>query len=139
MSVGPQGAPAHYLHSFAAILAPAVGFGLAGALSRRWLAIPLLGLLLYPLMFLTIAAMVQAMVFSGCGHISPAGGYYPLSSIAECMTQWPTIYRNLSVLSFPNTALVLFVTGWIVALIGLVSAVRALRAESRPPLRQPAC
>lgn len=129
MSVGPSGAPAYYLHSFAAILAPAVGFGLAGALSRRWLAIPLLGLLLYPLAFLIIAAVVQAMVFGGCGHISPSGGYYPIASIAECATQWPVIYRNLAVISFPKTALVLFAAGWIVALIGLISAVRALHAE----------
>jgi hypothetical protein len=133
MSVGPSGAPAYYLHSFAAILAPAVGFGLAGALSRRWLAVPLLGLLLYPLLFLIVAAAVQAMVFAGCGHTSPAGGYYPIASIGECATQWPTIYRNLAVVSFPKTALVLFSAGWIVALIGLISAVRALRTEIAEP------
>ena len=129
MSVGPSGAAAHYLHSFAAILAPAIGFGLAGALSRRWLATPLLGLLLYPLLFLIIAAVVQAMVFAGCGEISPAGGYYPIASIAECATHWATIHRNLAVISFPKTALVLFVAGWLVALIGLISAVRTLRAD----------
>jgi len=138
MSVGPSGAPAHYVHSFAAILAPAVGFGIAGALSRRWLAVPLLGLLLYPLFFLIIAAAVQAMIFAGCGHISPTGGYYPISSIAECATQWPAIHRNLTVISFPKTALVLFAAGWIVALIGLVSAVRAVRAEITAPSRKAA-
>ena len=73
------------------------------------------------------------MVFAGCGQISPTGGYYPISSIVECATQWPTIYRNLAVLSFPAAALVLFVAGWVVALIGLVLTVRAMRAGIAEP------
>jgi hypothetical protein len=126
---GPVGIGGWYLHSFAAILGSVVGIGMAGALSNRLLRLPLLGLLFYPLFFLILAAAVQAMVFAGCGHISPTGGYYPIASIAECATQWPTVHRNLAVLGFPKTALVLFSAGWIVALIGLIAAVRTLRAE----------
>jgi hypothetical protein len=111
------------------MLAVMVGMGMAGALANRLLRPLLSGLLIYPLVFLVIVAVVQAMVFAGCGTISPTGGYYPVGSILECATQWPVIHRNLTVISFPKTALVLFVAGWIVALMGLISAVRALRAD----------
>ena len=127
---GPVGAGGWYLHSFAAMLASAVGIGMAGALSNRWLRLPLLALLIYPLVFLIIVAAVQAMVFAGCGHISPTGGYYPISSIAECATQWADIHRKLSAISFPKTALVLFLVGWVIALLAVIAAVRLLLAQA---------
>ena len=130
MSVGPIGAPAWYLHSFAAILAYAVGFGIAGALSGAWLRPLLAVLLVYPLFFLIVAAAVEAMFFAGCGVISPTGGYYPISSIAECGTQWGAIRRNLAVISFPNAALVFFAAGWVTALVAVTSAVRTLLAQT---------
>jgi len=129
VSNGLTGAGGYYLHSFAPVLAPAVGFGILGAMSAR-LTRPVLSVLLcYPLLFVPIAMAVQAMLFSGCGIAKPTNAYYPLSSMIPCAGDWQAIFNNLSVFDYPRAAAVLFICGWALSVIGIVAALQQLRME----------
>jgi len=129
VSNGLTGAGGYYLHSFAPVLAPAVGFGIVGAMSAR-LTRPVLSMLLcYPLLFLPIAMAMQAMFFSGCGIAKPTSAYYPLSSMISCAGDWHAIFNNLSVFDYPRAAAAFFICGWGLSVIGIVVALQQLRME----------
>jgi hypothetical protein len=129
VSNGLTGAGGYYLHSFAPVLAPAVGFGIVGAMSARLTRPVLSALLCYPLLFLPLTMAMQAMFFSGCGIAQPTNAYYPLSSMIPCAGDWRAIFNNLSVFDYPQAAAALFICGWGLSVIGIVVALQQLRME----------
>jgi hypothetical protein len=132
IALGSPGAPAWYLHSFAPVLAPLLGYGLAGAGTSRPLRGPMRMLLGYPVVFLPIAFGIQALFFAGCGGPSaPGSSFYYLPSAASCATSPWAIVDNLAVLGFPRAAAVLFAGGWVLANGGLVAALWCMRDQLR--------
>jgi hypothetical protein len=132
ISIGEVGASGWYIHAFAPVLAPLVGFGIAGALAARTLRLPISMLICYPIVFLPAAMAVQAMFFSGCGESMPNETYYPLSSMVACSSRWGTIFNNLAVLDFPWLSAALFLSGLGCAAIGIVCAVWRMRMDALP-------
>lgn len=115
-----------YLHSFAPIFAPVVGLGLAGVSRGRVSKRVISALMIYPLLFLSVAAATLALYFSGCGNRYPDLSTYDFPSAVACMSDVAGIYRNLQVVSDPQLAIGLFVVGWALMLIGLLFALRIL-------------
>jgi hypothetical protein len=125
---------AWYLHSFAPLLAPMVGRGLAEAAAWRR-ARPLVGaLVIYPVLFLPFATALELFHFAGCLDQSPGDPHVGLAAFAACAAVPREIFGNLAVLGNPALALALFGAGWMAMLIGVVLVVaRCLPPEHYGP------
>ncbi len=131
IALGTAGAPAWYLHAFAPVLAPLLGRGLAGAFAARPLRPVVSVLMIYPTLFLLLAFVVQGLFFAGCGGPKgPDSSYYDLASGSSCAPHLAVIYEKLAAISFPQVATVSFAAGWVLMMVGIVAALRCLRADA---------
>jgi hypothetical protein len=125
---------AWYLHSFAPLLAPMVGRGLAEAAAWRRPRLLVGALVIYPLLFLPFATALELFHFAGCLD-QPAGDpHVGLGAFAACAASPREILGNLAVLGNPSLAIALFGAGWIVM---LVAVVRVVACSSFTPLDSP--
>jgi hypothetical protein len=132
------GTPGWYLHSFAPLFAVIAGTGLIVMANLRRFRVALSCLLLYPLVFLPIAAVFEALTYSGCGQktaswaILGSLSYDPGHSPLTCLTHSSVMFQNLAVLGSPTSALVCFVGGWMAAVVGLILLRRNLSYSEIP-------
>lgn len=127
LSVASGTAPAWYLHAMAPILALLAGYGISEIMSGRLRAV-LIALLCYPLVFLPAMTVMNALFFAGCAPKLPERNYYAWSSATTCLADYSRMYENLSVLAYPRLATALFVVGWVLAVLAMAMALRALSA-----------
>lgn len=114
---------AWYLHSFAPLLAPVVGRGLAEAATWRRARLLVGALVIYPVLFLPFATALHVFHFAGCLDQPPGDPHVGLATFAACAVVPREIFDNLAVLGNPAPALALFGAGWIAMLIGVVLVV----------------
>ena len=130
---GVHSGGAWYLHSFAPLLAPMVGRGLAEAKSWRRARLLVGVLVVYPLLFLPFATALHLFHFAGCLD-QPAGDpHVGLAAFAACAASPREILDNLAMLGTPALALALFGAGWIMMLVAVVHVVA--RCLPRPEQR----
>jgi len=138
IGLGMASAPAWYLHAFVAVLAPLLGRGLAGTFAARPLRPLVSVLMVYPMLFLLLAFVVQGLFFAGCGGTKgPDSSFYDLASGSACATHVATIYERLAAISFPRVATAAFVGGWVLMIIGIGAALRCLRADAGVSVQAP--
>ena len=118
--------PAWYLHSLAPILALLVGYGICELMRLAWFRAPLALLMLYPLAFLPVVTLMNALYFAGCAPKLPGRMYFAPSRAAECVADYSRMVDNLSVLALPGYGLALFALGWVIAAVALPLAIRSL-------------
>jgi hypothetical protein len=133
------GAPGWYLHAYAPVVAPLLGFALAGLSEWRRLRWVIALLLLYPILFLTVIMMFQMAVFSGCVD-KRADMPIPNFAAAPCATDVAVIFERLGVLAYPATGAALFAAGLLLMLAGNVAAMRLMlfdrpKADAQLPAR----
>ena len=114
---------AWYLHSFAPLLAPVVGRGLAEAATWRRARLLVGALVIYPVLFLPFATALHVFHFAGCLDQPPGDPHVGLPAVVACAAVPREILGNLAVLVNPALALALFGAGWIAMLIGVVLVV----------------
>ena len=114
--------PAWYLHSLVPIFAPIVGYGLAEA--TRWRAPrPLIvGLVVYPLLFLPFATTWLLLWYAGC--FDWPDGPLHFSSAVACGLGPSELLQRLAVLADPGLAIPLLLAGWLAMLAATVVIVR---------------
>jgi hypothetical protein len=125
--------PGWYFHSFAPVLSVMIAGGLTGLIRTRALRYLILMLMFYPLLFLPLAIVVEAQLFSGCaarkfGYVL----YYDMFPIS-CRADLAKIWNHLSVFAFPIHAACLFTMGWLLMLFGVSIMAHHLRG-GRPAL-----
>jgi uncharacterized membrane protein YeaQ/YmgE (transglycosylase-associated protein family) len=120
------GGPGWYLHSFAPILAPLVGYGLARNASLCVPRVVMSILTLYPLVFLPVMMGISGLFFAGCGLRYQTFPISDISSALSCASDINGILRNLSVLSYPEPAVAFFLLGWILMMFGIATSIYSL-------------
>jgi uncharacterized membrane protein YeaQ/YmgE (transglycosylase-associated protein family) len=115
-----------YLHSFLPILAPLVGFGLARTVLIRETRGVMFVLGLYPLLFLPAMMLTQGLFFAGC-DLRPSNAS-PIDSwlLLDCLGDLSEKAHNLSILSYPWVAGLLFFFGWALLAVGVGGTMFAL-------------
>ena len=91
-----------------------------------WFRAPLALLMLYPLAFLPVVTLMNALYFAGCAPKLPGRMYFAPSRAAECVADYSRMVDNLSVLALPGYGLALFALGWVIAAVALPLAIRSL-------------
>ena len=123
---GAVGGSGWYLHSFLPILAPLVGFGLARTVLIRETRGVMFVLGLYPLLFLPAMMLTQGLFFAGCNlrpdEISPIDS----SLLLGCLGDLSGKVHNLSILSYPWVAILVFCCGWVLLAVGVGGSMFAL-------------
>ena len=111
---------AWYLHSLAPLLAPMVARGLAEAAAWRRTRPLVSALVIYPLLFLPFAIVLQLFHYAGCLDEPTGDRHFGLTAIAACAALPREIFSHLALLGNPAFAISLFGAGWLTMLIGVV-------------------
>jgi hypothetical protein len=119
-----------------------VAIALAFLMSVRRLKLITASLLIYPLVFLPFAMATLTLFYAGFGIKKEGTSYFEFSSLSSATKNASTIYANLSVLSEPDLFAIYFISGWLLATVGVFLSIRALwckglnplQAQTRPPL-----
>jgi hypothetical protein len=117
------GAPGWYMHAYAPVLAPLLGFALAGMHPWRRFRWAFAVLLLYPSLFLTGITKLQAAIFAGCVD-KKVDVPLPNFAAAPCAADLSVIFERLGVVAYPMVAAVLFAAGMLLMITGVVATVR---------------
>ena len=125
------GGAAWYLHAFAPVLTPLLGFGIAGLQDTARGRVALGVCLYFPLTFLVIATAADAFTYAGCGARLPNSMYYDFAAMGRCAGHLDGVYRHLDVMAFPALFLPLFLVGWGLSLAGVIVALRSLHGSDQ--------
>jgi len=126
-------AGAWYLHSLAPLLAPMITRGLAEAAAWRRTRPLVSALVIYPLLFLPFATVVQLFYYTGCLDEPTGDRHFGLTAIAACAALPREALNHLAGLGNPVLAISLFGAGWLVMLTGVALVIaRSFFAAGAP-------
>jgi 4-amino-4-deoxy-L-arabinose transferase-like glycosyltransferase len=120
--------PAWYLHSLVPIFAPLLGYALVQAAGWRTARPLMVGLLLYPLVFLLFATAWLLSWYAGC--FDRPDGPLQLSSALACGLGPAALIERLAHVANPALAIPLLLAGWSMMVVATVVIVRR---SFRPP------
>jgi hypothetical protein len=122
---------AWYLHSLAPLLAPMVGRGIIEAATWRRARPAVIALLVYPLLFLPFAIVLQLFHYAGCLAPPIHEPHVGLSAVAACAAA-RELLGHLAMLGSPARGPSRFGGGWLAMLTGVAVVIaQAIAAAPR--------